>query len=54
MSPITLAYGIPLTRQLLRMQQLQSCLEGSGIEWTLNPGDGAFYGPKVKLYVHAF
>jgi threonyl-tRNA synthetase len=30
------------------MQQLQKCLEEFGNEWSLNPGDGAFYGPKVR------
>jgi threonyl-tRNA synthetase len=28
-------------------EQLKSALDSSGNEWKLNPGDGAFYGPKV-------
>lgn len=29
--------------------QLKAALNESGIEWTLNPGDGAFYGPKIDI-----
>jgi threonyl-tRNA synthetase len=29
--------------------KLQEVLDESGIEWTLNPGDGAFYGPKIDF-----
>ena len=29
---------------------LADALNKSGFEWKLNPGDGAFYGPKVCLY----
>lgn len=32
-------------------EQLQRCLEASGISWTLNPGDGAFYGPKIDITI---
>lgn len=28
---------------------LRSALEKSGQEWSLNPGDGAFYGPKIDI-----
>ncbi len=28
---------------------LQQALNGSGLEWELNPGDGAFYGPKIDF-----
>lgn len=28
---------------------LQQALEESGLEWELNPGDGAFYGPKIDF-----
>lgn len=28
---------------------LQATLEESGMEWKLNPGDGAFYGPKIDF-----
>lgn len=30
---------------------LRATLEQSGMEWALNPGDGAFYGPKVDVCV---
>ena len=26
---------------------LRAALDGAGIEWSINPGDGAFYGPKI-------
>ena len=29
--------------------QLKEALEESRIPWTLNPGDGAFYGPKIDI-----
>lgn len=29
-------------------QQLQNSLNDFGEQWNLNPGDGAFYGPKVS------
>jgi len=29
--------------------QLKEALNESGKEWTLNPGDGAFYGPKIDI-----
>ena len=29
-------------------KQLEEALNEFGQKWTLNPGDGAFYGPKVK------
>jgi threonyl-tRNA synthetase len=28
---------------------LQQALDESGLEWELNPGDGAFYGPKIDF-----
>ena len=28
--------------------QLEEALNEFGEKWTINPGDGAFYGPKVK------
>ena len=31
--------------------QLKRALEKSGREWTLNEGDGAFYGPKIDVIV---
>jgi len=30
---------------------LKSALEGFGKPWKLNPGDGAFYGPKIDIYI---
>jgi threonyl-tRNA synthetase len=32
-------------------QALRSALEGQSREYTLNPGDGAFYGPKVDFHI---
>lgn len=32
----------------MREQQLESSLQQFGERWELNPGDGAFYGPKVS------
>ena len=32
-------------------QQLQEVLEESGHNWELNPGDGAFYGPKIDIQI---
>lgn len=29
--------------------QLKSVLQETGLKWTLNPGDGAFYGPKIDI-----
>lgn len=29
--------------------QLKAVLEETGLKWTLNPGDGAFYGPKIDI-----
>ncbi len=31
-------------------KQLSEALDEFGQKWTINPGDGAFYGPKVKIY----
>jgi len=33
------------------LQQLAESLVEFGAEWEFNPGDGAFYGPKVSDYV---
>lgn len=35
----------------LSEKTLQSALEKSGKTWKLNPGDGAFYGPKIDVHV---
>jgi threonyl-tRNA synthetase len=32
--------------------ELESCLKERGVEYTLNPGEGAFYGPKIDFVVH--
>lgn len=32
-------------------EQLKASLEEFGTEWKLNPGDGAFYGPKIDITV---
>lgn len=32
-------------------KQLEEALNGSGHPWTLNPGDGAFYGPKIDITI---
>ncbi|XP_058395033.1 threonine--tRNA ligase, mitochondrial isoform X3 [Diceros bicornis minor] len=33
-------------------QFLQQALEEFGEPWDLNPGDGAFYGPKIDVHLH--
>lgn len=33
-------------------QQLEQGLQQFGEHWELNPGDGAFYGPKVSVVTH--
>ncbi|GCC16360.1 hypothetical protein chiPu_0022420, partial [Chiloscyllium punctatum] len=35
----------------LAEKQLQSSLEAFGQPWELNPGDGAFYGPKIDVQI---
>jgi len=32
--------------------QLEECLKRRGLAYTVNPGDGAFYGPKIDFVVH--
>jgi threonyl-tRNA synthetase len=32
--------------------QLEKCLKDRGVGYTLNPGEGAFYGPKIDFVVH--
>jgi threonyl-tRNA synthetase len=32
-------------------RKLTSALEGLGLEYKLNPGDGAFYGPKIDMHM---
>jgi len=31
---------------------LRSALERRGLDYSVNPGDGAFYGPKIDLHMH--
>lgn len=31
---------------------LEACLEKRGVAYTVNPGEGAFYGPKIDFVVH--
>jgi len=31
---------------------LEGCLEARGVDYTVNAGDGAFYGPKIDFVVH--
>ena len=35
-------------------KQLEEALNEFGQKWTINPGDGAFYGPKVWFYLRFF
>lgn len=35
----------------LLKQQLQNSLTGFGKPWKINPGDGAFYGPKIDIKI---
>lgn len=30
-------------------QDLAESLDAQGLSWKLNPGDGAFYGPKIDI-----
>ncbi|SHJ58706.1 threonine--tRNA ligase [Alicyclobacillus tolerans] len=30
---------------------LQAALDGAGVEYRINPGDGAFYGPKIDFHI---
>ncbi|ORZ33962.1 threonyl-tRNA synthetase [Catenaria anguillulae PL171] len=32
-------------------KRLENALNKSGYEWSLNPGDGAFYGPKIDITI---
>uniref|UniRef100_A0A7S4IRV5 Probable threonine--tRNA ligase, cytoplasmic n=1 Tax=Vannella robusta TaxID=1487602 RepID=A0A7S4IRV5_9EUKA len=32
-------------------KQLETILQQCGHEWKLNPGDGAFYGPKIDIHI---
>lgn len=38
--------------KLLFLQQLENSLNEFGEKWVLNPGDGAFYGPKASHVTH--
>lgn len=51
---------IPLAHAALRPssdffraeEALKTALDAFGHKWELNPGDGAFYGPKIDIKVH--
>jgi len=30
---------------------LKTVLDGTGLPWKVNPGDGAFYGPKIDIHI---
>lgn len=48
-----LPFLTPLLCSLLRAEAaLASALDGFGHKWEINPGDGAFYGPKIDIKVH--
>ncbi|KAM4690908.1 threonine--tRNA ligase, mitochondrial [Rhinophrynus dorsalis] len=32
-------------------EELERSLNGFGLQWELNPGDGAFYGPKIDIQI---
>lgn len=32
-------------------KQLEEALNEFGQKWAINPGDGAFYGPKVDIFL---
>ena len=32
-------------------KELEEVLDASGFPWKLNPGDGAFYGPKIDIHI---
>lgn len=38
-------------KNVLYFQQLANSLDSFGEPWTLNPGDGAFYGPKIDITI---
>lgn len=40
------------TLNSLFLQQLENSLNEFGEKWVLNPGDGAFYGPKASHVTH--
>lgn len=33
------------------VQQLKESLDEMELKWELNPGDGAFYGPKIDITI---
>lgn len=37
---------------LFLFQQLSESLDAFGYKWEINPGDGAFYGPKVSKILY--
>uniref|UniRef100_A0A4W5KUR2 Uncharacterized protein n=1 Tax=Hucho hucho TaxID=62062 RepID=A0A4W5KUR2_9TELE len=54
LSPLSLSLSISLYLSLclfLSEQQLERSLQQFGERWQLNPGDGAFYGPKIDIQI---
>ena len=45
LSTLQRVWSITIVKSL---QQLENSLKEFGEKWMLNPGDGAFYGPKVR------
>ena len=45
--------NLQLTNRLSKIscRQLTDCLNEFGHGWELNPGDGAFYGPKIDITI---
>jgi threonyl-tRNA synthetase len=35
----------------MHIQKLKEVLEELKRPWKINPGDGAFYGPKIDIYI---
>lgn len=48
---IECVFFIEQSSKCLYLQQLENSLNDFGEKWVLNPGDGAFYGPKVSCDV---
>ena len=35
-------------------EALRNAIEAKGIDYVINPGDGAFYGPKLDYHIRRF
>ena len=46
---LCLCLSVSLSPPSPSLQQLEESLNSFGVPWKLNPGDGAFYGPKVNI-----